>query len=293
MASSIFERDSVKAVPLVAIFYLLLKAYVIGEYSLTTAGALVVAAPLTVLVGTITSYLNLALLMIALWATTWLWRQRESTSEGTSSADAKTLNAFVFGLLLTCILFLPWPFSVTYFQEAILSALWYVFGTAAAVLLLWGLLLGLRRKGKHLWLAGLSTPGRIAALYAVILLLPTLDRPWVPAEVLVLRSAIAIQDSHLEDGELRRSKYPVVYVLSESSSWTTVLDAESRILLRLPTDEVAHRQVCRYQDQPPGSVPIWAYISGFRYDSPNTMCHTLVDEHELLLDPLVTAARPE
>lgn len=284
MKSHIFDRDSVKLFPVFAIMYLFLKAYVVADYSLTTAGALVVAAPFTVLVGTVSSYLTLAMLLTAVGATFWLYQHRTAALDSERDTDSKTIEAMVFGLLIVSIMFLPWPFSVEYFQEALLSALLYS-SIAGIFILAVGYLASKVQAGKRTrWLLA---RGHLFALFVVILLLPTLDRPWVPAEVLVLRSSIAIQDSHLNGGDLQTSKYPVVFVLSEGGKWTTVLDVDTRILLRLPTDSVAHRQICRYRDQPPGSVPIWAFVSGFRYDSPNTMCYRLVNEHETRLDPLV------
>jgi hypothetical protein len=285
--AGIFDKDSVKAIPILGILYLLLKAFVVAQYSLTTAGALVVAAPLTVLVGTVTSYLNLTVLLTAIGAAWWLFRRRKATPTSVASDDRKNLDAIAFGVLVMSILFLPWPFSVAYFQEALLSAILYVLGAGAAVLAARYAARKARRWKRLRWLAEIFTPGRAAALFIVLLLIPTLSKPWVPAEVLVLRSSIAIQDSHLENGKLQRSRYPVVYVLSEGARWTTVLDAKTRILLRLPTDSVAHRQVCRVEGQPPGSVPVWAFIAGVRYHSPNTMCHTLVREHATRLDPLI------
>jgi hypothetical protein len=287
LASRIFEKDSVKMIPILGILYLLLKAFVVAQYSLTTAGALVVAAPLSVLVGTITSYLNLTLLLTAICAAWWLVRHQKGPQASVADDDGKNLDAIAFGVLVTSIIFLPWPFSISYFREELLRAILYVVGCGAAVI---ALRYVARKASAHNglgWLEWFAPIGRAIAVFVVLLLIPTLNKPWVPAEVLVLRSSIAIQDSHLEDGKLQRSRYPVVYVLSEGSNWTTVLDAETRILLRLPTDSVAHRQVCRDRDQPPGSVPVWAFISGVRYDSPNTMCHTLVAEHATRLDPLV------
>lgn len=303
MARSIVDRDIVKLIPGLAILYLLLKAFVVANYSLTTAGALIVAAPLAVLVGTVTAYLNLAFLLIMVATAAWLFRRRAGTPQSPADPETKNIEAMAVGLLLASTLFLPWPFSISYFRDGILGALVYILAIGGLAVALWATsrmarrrMLGSSRSGLDrvaTWLAWLFTPRHIIAASVVFLLLPTLNRPWVPAEVLVLRNAVAIQDSHLDDGRLRRSRYPVVYVLAQDGEWLTVLDADTRILLRLPIEEVAHRQVCRHREQPPGSVPIWSYLTGFRYDSPNTMCHTLVNDHDELLDPLVSPLETE
>src|SRR6187401_2382129 len=63
VTGSRLDRDAFKVIPVLVVFFLLLKVYVVGRFSLTTAGALVSAAPLSVLVGTVSSYLNMALFL--------------------------------------------------------------------------------------------------------------------------------------------------------------------------------------------------------------------------------------
>ena len=145
-----------------------------------------VAAPLTVLVGTVTSYLNLALLITALGSATWLFRRRLKP-EPDDPSDSKVLDAMAFGLLISSVLFLPWPFSVGYFRDALLWSLVYVVATGIGVVLLGLLVKRLAARPRLGWLSETLSPGHLAAAWVVLLLLPTLNRPWVPAEVLVLR----------------------------------------------------------------------------------------------------------
>jgi hypothetical protein len=287
--SSRLDRDAFKVIPVLVVFFLLLKVYVVGRFSLTTAGALVSAAPLSVLVGTVSSYLNMALFLAGISILGWLIARWGAGRRGASGNDEPDLDAVAVGVCLVCVAFFPVPDRISYFTPAVWKMLAYIIGTGLVLAVIWGAakLLG-RRDGGELfrWVAG--KPNYFIAVYVVALLFPTLSSPWVPAEVIVLRHPIAIQDSHLDrNGKLGTSNYAVVYVLSESGQWTTVLDAETRILVRLPTDEVVHRQVCRYKGQPPGTMPLWAVLAGQRYHSPNTMCDTLVEDHRRRLDPLI------
>lgn len=278
MKTSRFDSDLVKSMPVLVVFFLLLKAYVVARYSLTTTGALVSAAPFTVLVGTVTSYLNIALVLIGVGTAWWLVLRRKSQDR----AD-RDLRPMAFGIASVCLLFFPLPvhgglgrifaFTVGVLVVACLS--WWLLSTAAR-----------RHTGSAVlrFFAQRQVWGVVAFL---VLLLPTLRTPWVPAEVLVLRDSIAISDSHPVDGQLRTTRYPVVYVLSQDGPWTTALDAKSRFLIRLPTTTILHRQVCHYADQPRSSIPLGAFLMGTRYASPNTVCHTLVARHAVLLDPLV------
>ncbi|MBA2953748.1 hypothetical protein GON03_05420 [Nocardioides sp. MAH-18] len=293
MATSRFDKDIVKAVPVLVVFFLLLKAYVVARYSLTTAGALVTAAPLTVVVGTIMSYLNVAVLVLAVASGAWLVRYvRDVRRKGSQAADptsGEDIEPLAVIVLATCLLLLPVP-STTNFTGAFLRFVLYLGAVLIMVLGAWLIVRGSARRRSSGFLGHLaSKTSWFIAVAAVLVVAPTLRTPWVPAEVLVLRDEIAIQDSHLQGGKLETTKYPVVFVLDENEEWTTVLDVESRILLRLPTSSVAHRQVCHYRGQPPGTVPLAAWLLGHRYQSPNGTCSTLVRKHAARLDPLVVS----
>jgi len=299
--TSRFDRDIVKAVPVLVVFFLLLKAYVVARYSLTTAGALVTAAPVTVVVGTIMSYLNISVLLLAVVSLSWLVRHVRHVREvrrqaGDAAGDptmGEDLEPLVVIVFVTSLLLFPVP-SIKYFTSAFVTVVVYLAAVLAVVLAVWFLVRWGARHSSSTFLQYLSgRTGWFIALAAVLVVAPTLRTPWVPAEVMVLRDDIAIQDSHLTDGELKTTRYPVVFVLAENGEWTTVLDVESRILLRLPTSSVAHRQVCHYEGQPPGTVPLAAFVLGHRYQSPNTMCSTLVRDHRDRLDPLVVPEEPE
>lgn len=292
MSASRFDRDSVKAIPVFVVVFLLLKAYVVARYSLTTAGALVSTAPVTVLVGTVTSYLNTVILLTFVGAAIWLFRRVRSSGHAGGMEDAgeheHELEAMVFGVFLIAFLFLPVPASISYFAWPFFRLLGYLLLVAALVYFAWRVIGFLApRAGFGFLRPILGRRSWFVALFVVVVLMPSLRRPWVPSEVLVLRDDIAIRDSHLVNGRLETSRYPIVYVLSTDEQWTTTLDTETRILLRLPTSSVQHRQVCRYRGQPPATVPLAAFLFGYRYHSPNTMCDTLVENHEDLLDPLI------
>ena len=268
-------------VPLAAILFVLLKAYVVARYSLTTAGALVSAAPVSVLVGTVTSYLNLVIVLVAVGSGAWLLLHRFRAGR---EPPSRSLDALVFGAFVGSVALLPVPNKWGYY----LLASGYLVLTGLVVLGAWRLTVRLADRPGLGWLRPMrDRPQRFLAVYVLLLLAPTLRSPWVPAEVLVLRHPVAITDSHLRHGRLPTSRYPVVFVLAEDDPWLTVIDERSRALERLPIDEVAHRQVCHYTGQAPNSVPLLAYLAGKSFRSPNSFCRTLIKNHASVLDPLV------
>jgi hypothetical protein len=280
---SLFDSTAAKAIPILAVLFVLLKSYVVARFSLTTAGALVSAAPVSVLIGTVTSYLNTAVVAAALisgiWIAAHLIRGHAGMGSHTRLVDVSLMAIFIVSVAL-----FPVPNDWSYYGRAIL----YVIATAVLLAACWGAAYFLSRRPRFAALAVISNhPEAVFLLYVVLLLAPTLGSSWVPAEVLVLRDPIAIHDSHLRNGKLDTTKYPVVFVLAENGRWLTVLDEKSRILMRLPIDEVAHRQVCHYTGQPPNSVPLAAYVAGARFHSPNSFCRTLIKYHDRVLDPLV------
>ena len=294
MTGSRFDRDSIKAIPLLVGAFLLLKAYVVADYSLTTAGVLVSEAPLTVLVGTLTAYINIAVLLIFIGTLTVLVRNGraaltyEKTDRSPDSAPDHEVDAITFGIFLVCFVFLPVPSSIRHFKEEVRDELTYIAVAGLTILAAWQIIKFLaRRPGLRVMRHALPRRSWFMATFVVVLLLPTLKSSWVPAEVLILRQDIAIQDSHRVNGRLETSKYPVVYILSENSRWTTALDAESRILLRIPTEAILHRQVCRAEGQPPGTVPLGAFLLGYDYKPKNSKCKNLLEHRGRRLDPLI------
>lgn len=268
--------------PLFAVLFVLIKAYVVAQFSLTTAGALVSAAPLSVLVGTITSYLNVTIILATALSAAWLILSR--TRYRAHLTRSVVVDSGVFATSVAGAALFPVPNLWGYYTASVL----YVLGGATACGLIWWASSTPSRLTWFRWMAWVhQRPHRLVILYFAFLLAPTLRSAWVPAEVLVLRHTIAISDSHLKGGALQRTKYPVVFVLSDDGPWITVMDVRSKVLMRLPTQEVAHRQVCHYTGQPPNSVPLAAYLIGVRFHSPNSFCATLIKDHERRLDPLV------
>lgn len=261
------------------LLFLLAKAYAVSHYSLTTTGALITSAPLTVLLGTVASYLYLLLPALAVGLPIWLWRTRGATAAG---GVAKEYRALAFGLALLAVFLSPVPDDG-----------WQVLARPAALVLGLAGLLALT-----CWLARSALARRVglAAIpvswfvvtWVVLLLVPTLQQPWVPAEVLVLRSPGTITTPRLgPDNDLQQTRYPIVHVLSDAGGVTSALDADTRFLLRVPSEAVVLRHVCHHESQLPGTRPVWLWLLGRDYASQNVSCQRLVREHARRLDPLV------
>ncbi len=256
--------------------FVMLKAFAVSNYSLTTTGALITTAPLTVLLGSLASYLYLLLAVMAFGLPVWV------------VLHAGELNRYFLGvcvaLWVVTLLLLPVPNRGS--AGAFLRDFTYA-GICAVVL--WTLSRALTRARAR---RGPGFLGAVSRAWFIgvglgLLVVPTMDRPWVPAEVLVLRQASVPSDMHLKDGRLPLSKYPVVYVLADSGEWTSALDANTRLLLRIPSSNIAARAVCHQPSQLPGTGTLWQRLRGQSYASPNTLCSKMVDDPTRRLDVLV------
>jgi hypothetical protein len=274
-----------KVASLFLIFFLLLKAYAVSRYSLTTTGALITSAPLTVLLGTIASYLYLVLPILAITLIAWLWRNSRTEQPVSPIYRAGALLVALIAFLLSPIPNRHWVTFVS--PSYLLIILLLLFSIWA--LSRWPRVQHYESLHRPLRFIARIPPLWYVAIFIALILVPSLGRPWVPAEVLVLRNTGTIGDAHLTDGRLLMTQYPVVYVLSEGNGWLTALDAETRLLVRIPEDEVGARMVCHHSSQLPGSRPILYLLTDQDYDSPNASCSALVEDHERLLDPLVPA----
>jgi hypothetical protein len=269
-----------QATSVLAALFVLLKAFAVSNYSLTTTGALITTAPLTVLLGSLASYLYLMLAVMALMLPVWLYR------------NMAELNRYVLVIgavvAVVSIMFVPVPDARS--AKPLLQILLYALAVAAALALLFGALARSRMFAQIQPRRG-ALPALLLGLGLGLLVVPTLARPWVPAEVLVLRETGVPADMHLRDGEMVLSKYPIVYVLSDSGGWTSALDAETRLLVRVPSSNVAARMVCHHSSQLPGTGTLWLYLNRKSYRSPNASCETLIEEKERMLDVMVTTPK--
>ncbi len=257
--------------------FLLLKAFAVSHFSLTTTGALITTAPLTVFLGSVASYLYLLIFGLVVVCPFWLVRRAaELTAVETGVGSA------LFGL---CLLFFPFPSDLS-------LSTWVgpvLYSVSVAVAMWVGFSLVRRRigKGKGPKFLAAHSAAWFVGFGAALTLIPTLEQPWVPAEALVLRGHGAPSDMHLRSGTLQLSKYPVVYVLDESDGWTSALDADTRLLIRIPSSSIAARAVCHHRSQLHGARTLLQFMKREGYKSPNTLCDTLIGDPEHLLLPLV------
>lgn len=284
---NLLGKPAVKAGAVLVPLLLLLKAYAVSGYSLTTTGALLTAAPLSVLLGTMSAYLYLALMAAALGFAMWLVLDLVSSGTRAWSQRRGVLLALTLGALLLS------PASLKTIKAGLPLLLPPVLVVAVAVLAY----VRTRRQSRVRvlqWGIGLAL---------LLLVAPTLPRPWVPAEVLVLPGA-GIPPSPLrclddkgnvpkkedEKKECRRmalTPYPVVYVLNTSDGWTTVLHADTRYLGRVRAADIRARAVCHHESQLPGSRPLLQVLLHEDYESGNVACGRMAENPAYWLLPLV------
>jgi hypothetical protein len=236
-----------------ALLFLLLltKAYAVAGFSLTTTGELIATAPLAVLLGTIASYAYVALPLLFVISVGWLRRQE--------NRDLRWQRIVAWAVLIVSLVLSPLEYLIAVSLGALL---WTVVGRRV---LLW---------------MGSARPVNLLVTYVVAVLvgflLLTMERPWVPAEVLELRSA-AIVSTRL--GQIERDDRPVVYVL-KSDSWITALNADTRFVMHISSSNVLSRTICHHDEQLSGSRPLLYYVLGRSYRSPNTACENLTQARD-------------
>jgi hypothetical protein len=231
--------------------FLLMKTYSVARYSLTTASALLTAAPVAVILGTLTSYEYemwplLSLASGALAGRLWM-------REGLSVAFLLTA-----GLSLACALLSP--------PVYLLAALVGIAVVVVAHEAFRRSLARARADGLPSWY-----PSRYAAIrtafvaVTVAALIISLPNAWLPAEIVVFHGA---------DGQRR---VVVGHVVSDDGGWVTILRGGDHGLTRLRVEQVSTRRVCHLGGaQPHARRPLALVITGSPYASPNVGCRTLL-----------------
>ncbi|WP_285553897.1 WD40 repeat domain-containing protein [Actinoplanes regularis] len=341
----------------------LVKAFAVARYSLTTTTGLIAAAPLQVVLGTISIYSYVVMPALALglaWLVVSWWRDPER-----ASFPAATWT-IALGIIVLTTLMSPTEFFLVGLALVAVSvrlelgirrvlspsgpAAWWestarwallVFAVAAvlsagsfaspgrrtfsvleatssdvrtsglvlvgAVVILDAVLARRRRlsrSGGFPWMidgapAPQSVRGRAArwlrgrtflVLGSVVMtayLVHTVDIPWVPAQIFVLKSPVEIstQDKLVAPRVLAIQRVGAMegYLLAENDNFATVLEADSRRIIRIPIGDLAATPYChRDREQLPGKPPLLQSVQGVRYNSPNITCETL---REALVPP--------
>jgi hypothetical protein len=239
----------VRAGSLLLSLLFLAKAYGVAHYSLTTMGELLSTAPVTALLGTVASYMYVILPVIAVGGTWWMWETRTTAAPTRPAAIALVVVAAALS---------PWPYL------AVLSS---------GGLGLFALTQFARRRLAHVprvRVAASHASLYFSVLAAVVFFIATIDKPWVPAEVLVTDSEVLVNARNNE-----REKSPAVYVLKEDGDMLVVMTARHRQVVRIPTSIIKERIICHDRNQLAGERPLIDTLRGRRYKSPNISCGRL------------------
>lgn len=158
-----------KVMSLLLVLLVLVKAYGVARFSLTTGTALVTAAPLSVLIGTLALY-EYAFLAAAAAAALWLFIMGLVTDGEPRRWTPLTFALFLFATLLSPPMYLCWTFAAA----AVSLGLYLVIAKVPRAEKLY------KRRTRS---ADKPSPNRIgmciAALLAAGFVLVTIDRPWL------------------------------------------------------------------------------------------------------------------
>jgi hypothetical protein len=231
--------------------YMLAKCYAGAHFSLTSASALLTTSPVNVLLGSLTLYAYQLFPMLSLAGGCWFLHVCKAR-------DSFFLAIAAFLLTLLAVALSP----LEYFKLP---------GLLAAAML--GYAVVRRSSGGHLRRLELPATGQVVvALFVIgslIVVVTTLDRLWVPIEAIEL---------HAPRGSTER---PVViaHVLSSDGTWTSVIRAGDRGVMRVRTDDIVGRRLCHLRtEQPTSRRPIWWRVINQPYKSPNMGCRVLVQQ---------------
>lgn len=248
---------------------LLAKAYGVAGYSLTTAGVLVAADPVRVAIGTTVSYMYV-LIPFAAVVCAWLLFLGDITHKWAKLA--------LLVALLLLVALSPWYYL---WRVLLVAAVVGVLAFAAAAVY------GSRPKAvessdqPEKWTfhcpkkAVTAVFGSLMAVIVLpIFLLNTIDRSWLPQEVLVLRTPL-VTNALDQVVQMR----PVVYVVSVDGDWITALTEKDRRIIHVPASEVVSREVCHDSNGFKGAGPMYV-----EYSSPNLACWRFGDDREPISD---------
>jgi hypothetical protein len=265
-----FDATFVKIMSLLLFLLLLVKAYGVARFSLTTGTALVTAAPLSVLIGTLALY-EYAFLAAIGAAAFWLLIMGLFTHGELRRWTPLTFALFLFATLLSPPLYLYWTFAAV----VVSLALYLIIVKIPRATDLY------KRLTRS---SDIPSPSRIvvfiAALLAAGFVLVTIDRPWLPAEVVALKQPIFVRTTGDGKQHWEKTSRPVVFIVSEQNNVTTMLVDEDRYLVSIPTGDIGARAICHLAGQLGGWPPLFWIILGRPYMSPNLSCWRFTDQPE-------------
>ena len=236
--------------------FVLIKCYAAAKFSLTTASALLTTAPLTVLLGTLTSYDYQLFPLVGLASVCAAIALRKSG--GWSLLCSVLVAVAAVAILLSPFVNL-WKPSLALLGLVAAHQLISKYAhddppkRFAAII----------RRG----LPSLSqTISGFFVVAGLVMILATLTNLWLPVETVTIKAP--------------GSETVVVgHVLSSESDWTVLVRATDRGLTHVRTDDVLRRKICHLSGaQPFGRRPLLYFLRGKLYSSPNISCQNAVDE---------------
>lgn len=260
--------------------FALLKTYAAAEFSLTTAAALITAAPVNVLLDSIVSYSYEFFPLLALAAIAWAW------------ADFRRTRAWGIANWIAVVIALL-ALIVSPVRELLISAAPLAFLVALSCGGTW-LEKRWTRRGAlvALVLRALAVTRKWVALYFLLavafVIFHTLTDVWLPAEAVVYQQGtdcnVTIGNSVRESDNKRLTiaeasgcKMVVGHVLNDDGNWISLVRADDRGLMRIQSSSVRYRELCHVSGaQPNGQRPLLWVFEGRQYKSSNTSCTILV-----------------
>jgi hypothetical protein len=251
--------------------FVLLKCYAVAHYSLTTAGALVTASPLSVLLGSIMLYMYQFLPLLGVAA---LYIVAQVLVDSHSGRAIIVCTAFA-AVGVTAIALSP-PYYLA----------WAAGPPVLLVLMAWLVWLRVSRhrpveqaspdqddagtsqsaRGRpFLWtpvllLRPLEWVAVYFVLYTAVVVAVTLPTMWVPTEI------VSVSTDH-------GTGYVIGNVLSDDGRWVTVLRSADHGLSRYPAGDVLARQLCHMPgNQPKHRGPLIDVVLQQHHPSPNRRC---------------------
>ena len=283
---SVFDPAFAKVAALLLALLFLAKIYGAARFSLTTATALATAAsPVSVLLGTLALY-EYAFIGLVAAASAWAFAAGFRRTGELRWWRPLTLPLAVVTCLLTPLYYLAWIFGS--FAAALLG---FVVLRSKLVNRLFQRVRPRQpppegagqadqpgaEERRDQWVP--PNASRVAvyvAMMAIMLFVfVTIQRPWLPAEVVTLSKAITV-DPVTGETAIR----PVAYVIADSDGWTTLLIDSDRYLAIIPTRDVQRLRICHLSGQLGNGQTLFDWITRRPYTSPNLSCSLLTDQSE-------------
>lgn len=112
-------------------------------------------------------------------------------------------------------------------------------------------------------------------LIFMLLILATLDQPWLPAELITLKRPVITDQTAPRTSMSQR---PVVFVLAEQNNRLEVLVDEDRTVIFIPEDIIVRRQICNLNTNPMGSNPLIQLLAGSNFKGHVLSCWRETDQ---------------